>query len=171
MQLEKQMLWIIAGGGVQSIADGTQDFFPAQIGDKDHISRCRRYCDKYGIDYPGVETHDGYAKLFNSLGLITVYNTAQPIDGKYIALFFMPEKLTEKQIEFMDSIEEFLYEKYDPLLTDCVFYTTKQLDYNTDKEGYRNLKIEKLIVGEKPGNNIDLLFEEIARQKEEYYTK
>lgn len=171
MEIEKQSLWIISGDGVQSIEDGETFFYKNKIGDKDHKENCRNVCEKLGLELPISESHDAYGEHFNRAGIAVVFNSAVTIDGKYFASMYLPEQLTARQIEFFENQRTLFYEKYNPLLTESIFYTTKNKEYVSSKKNYRDLKIEKLINGVRATNNIDLFYEEIDRQKEELYTK
>lgn len=171
MEIEKQLLWIIAGGGVSSLEDGETIFYKGGLGKDGHMANSKKFCEKYMPCNPSSISYTGYAEYFCKNGLAVNFNSGKILNGKYHAVIYLPEQLTEKQIAFFEENKALFYEKYDSDIVGVGVYTSKPLEYNSSHKNFRDLNIESIIRGDNINNNLDLLYNEIEHQKEELYTK
>jgi len=163
---ERQVLWIIPGK-YENLEDGKGIYYESGIrGGAGHQEICHDFCEKYGIDDTFCTTHTDYGKLFANLGMITVFNSSAPIDGKYFLAMILPEQMTEKQIEFLEARKEFFKEKYyeNKSFFDIGVYTEESFSYKTT-DGLRDLYIESIIEGRQTDDGQELLYREVERQK------
>lgn len=88
-------------------------------------------------------------------------NSAKPVDAKYFAIIILPKQMSKKQCVFFEKY-------YHDDLTFVFIYTNDKLPYRST---YRDLQIEKQIMGQTSKSNLSMLYEEIAKQKREFKTK
>ncbi len=165
--MEKKLVWIIFGNGY-NLEDGTLITYDYNLDLKTtHEDCCKDFCEKHGIDCTFCHSHTDFAKLFTALGFIVVLNSAKKIDGKYFCSIFLPEKMTEKQISFLEEQKSFFVEKYDTnkALFKTKVFTTTEHPYKT-KDSFRDLYIESIIENNQTENGQELLYREVERQKE-----
>lgn len=161
--METKKLWIIPGDKLEHLEDGKPVFYDFS----DHQESCSDFCKKYNINNDSCTSHLAYAKLFTSLGMALVFNSGQKMDGYYFCGIYLPEELSEKQIEFFENSKEMFQEKY---YSKAGFFTAKvassvPLTYNTN-DGFRDLTIESIIENRTNDNGQELLYIEVERQKE-----
>lgn len=166
---ERQLLWIIPGDTAGQLEDGKAIFYGSDSRDGEgHQKNCNEFCIKNGIDAAFCSTHDDYGKLLSALGMIVVFNSGVTIDGKYfIGGMYLPEHLSEKQIEFLENKRELFKEKYhtNKSFFDIRVYTEESLLYKTT-DGLRDLHIESIIEGKRTDDGQELLYREVERQKQ-----
>lgn len=162
--METQKLWIIPGNMLKELEDGSALFYDSS----DHQENCKDFCKKYHINSEFCASHTSYAKLFNSLGMIIVFNSGKRVDGLYHCGIYLPEYLTKNQIEFLENTRKLFETNYYQLngLFETKVYTTAELPYKTT-DGYRDLYIESIIENRKNDNGQELLYIEVERQKEQ----
>jgi len=161
--METQKLWIIPGNELEQLEDGE----PILYDSSDHQENCKDFCNKYNINSEYCTSHTSYAKLFNSLGMIIVFNSGKRVDGLYHCGIYLPENLTNNQIQFLEDTKELFNENYYQLngLFETRVYTTAELPYKTT-DGFRDLHIESIIENRKNDNGQELLYIEVDRQKD-----
>lgn len=94
------------------------------------------------------------------------FNSGVTIDNKYFGALYLPAQLTEKQINFLEDRKELLEEKYNhntSFLGIRVLASTP-LDYRNN--GFRDLQIESIIENCPSNDAVELLYREIASQRE-----
>lgn len=169
MEYEKQLIWIIPNNeySKNNLEDGRGTFFPFMTGDRDHRSRCQEFCEEHKLsNYPVGGSHDDWGKYLTERGFIVFFNSGVTIDNKYFGALYLPAQLTEKQIIFLEDRKELLEEKYNhntSFLGIRVLASTP-LDYRNN--GFRDLRIESIIENCPSDDAVELLYREIASQKE-----
>lgn len=136
-------------------------------GDRDHRSRCQEFCEEHKLsNYPVGGSHDDWGKYLTERGFIVFFNSGVTIDNKYFGALYLPAQLTEKQIIFLEDRKELLEEKYNhntSFLGIRVLASTP-LDYRNN--GFRDLRIESIIENCPSDDAVELLYREIASQRE-----
>ena len=172
MDLQRQLLWIIPNDQYEdrNLNDGEGIFYEYKVGNKDHKALGQDFCKKYGLTgYLEGGNHTDWGKYFSEKGFAVFFNSGMRVDGKYYGQWYLPETLTEKQIEFIENNRPLFNAEYHHQNTFFrVFsYTTEPLTYK-GPSGLRDLRIEAQINGI-PLNSIDgvdLLYQEIDAKKE-----
>lgn len=168
--METKLLWIIPGGGY-NLEDGNPITYNLDLqSKKDHPDYCQKFCMENGIDCSHCHTHLDYAKILTSLRMIVVFNSAVPIDGKYFCSIFLPEQMTEKQINFLEKQSTLFQEKYYEKVSffRVKVYTSVPFTYTYKiTDNFRDLKIENIIANNSEENGQKFLYQEVNRQKEE----
>ena len=168
MKYEQQLLWIIPNGDYENLEDGNPIFYPFILGNRDYRDKATDFCKEYGFtDFPNGGSHDDWGRYFTEKGFAIFFNSAVMIDDKYYGCWYLPRKLTMKQVEFIESQKNFFEEKYNshPSFFEVCVQPDGDLAYSSSN-GFRNLKIEAIINGKAPNNAIDLFYNEISLQKE-----
>lgn len=167
--METKLLWLIPGGGY-NLEDGTPITYDVDlIHKKTHIDYCKEFCLEQNIDCFFCNSHDDFAKLLASLGIIVFFNSGVKIGDKYICSIFLPEQMTLSQIAFLENQKELFQVKYDE---NYAFFKVQVFTNCIDKYPYkirnnfRDLKIESILKNVSVDNGQILLYQEIETQKE-----
>lgn len=171
--LLKELLWIIPNEQLEeneidgkNFVDGEVRCFSKKIGEA-HIAFFSKLFDILHIKKPSSWNDVTCSFELAKKGFCVVVNSGRPLDGKYFATIFLPKQMTYKQILFFEENMDLFLENYHDDLLEIAVYTDEKIPYNSS---YRNLKIEKIIEGQKC-SNIDMLYGEIERQKSLIKTK
>lgn len=168
MKEETQMLWIIPGPGLEEkgLIDGEAIFYDFKIGERDHQALMQHFSDTYKLDTEFCSTHIDYGKFFTENGMILFIN-AGLISGKRAGVFFLPAQMSEKQINFLEQRRELFKEHFheNASFFEIAILPNGDLPYKTTS-GFRDLQIESIIDGCRSNNGQELIFKEIARQKQ-----
>ena len=170
MNYEQKLLWIIPNDQYmdKELPDGKAQFFPKLAMNGDHREECREFCENIGLtDCPKGGSHDDLGNYLSKKGFAAFFNSGVPVDGKYFGVWYLPEQLSMKQIEFLESQEALFREKYHthPSFFNASIQSSEPLSYRSNNN-LRNLTIEAMISNKPSDNGIDLLYQEIACQKE-----
>lgn len=169
MEYEKQLIWIIPNDEYldKNLEDGKGIFYLPTSKSKDHPFKCQEFCEEYKFfNYPAGGSHDAWGKYFTERGFIVFFNSGVTIDNKYFGALYLPSQLTEKQINFLEDRKELLEEKYNhsPSFLGIRVLPSAPLDYRNN--GFRDLRIESIIENRPSDDAVELLYREIASQKE-----
>lgn len=124
---------------------------------RNHIHELIDYAEKHNVYYSSVSEDD----IINELNKI---GTAVLRCG-IISILNLPIQLSSNQIQFFEDYKEKISEKYPDIVT--VLYSEEMTEYRTKR---RELKKEALL-SNNDGSDIDLLYEEIEKQKEKLKQK
>lgn len=136
---------------------------------KTHTDYCREFCIEHNIDCSFCHSHDDFARLLASLGIIVVFNSGLKIEDKYFLSLFLPEQMTFNQIHFLEKQKELFKTKYKE---DYTFFKVKVYTNFTEnypykiENNFRDLKIESIIKNNPVENGQILLYQEVELQKE-----
>ncbi len=169
MEYEKQLIWIIPNNeySENNLEDGRGTFFPFMTGDRDHRSRCQEFCDEHKLsNYPVGGSHDDWGKYLTERGFIVFFNSGVTIDNKYFGALYLPAQLTEKQINFLEDRKELLEEKYNHNTSFLGIRVLPSAPLGYRNNGFRDLRIESIIENCPSDDAIELLYREIASQRE-----
>jgi len=165
---ETKRLWLVAGENLEEygLEDGQVTYYDTEIGNRDHKTLCEKFAKEHGIDVSGCTTHTDFAKCFTSLGIFMLMNAGN-ISGKRAATLYLPAQMSEKVIEFLENKKELFNEKFhsNSGLFGVAVLPMGDLEYRTN-DGFRNLEIESMIEGNPTKDGQELLYREVARQKE-----
>lgn len=171
--LLRELLWIIPNDQLEEteiegkkFIDGEVRCFSKAIGEA-HIAFFSKLFDLLHIQKPNSWNDVTCSFELAKKGFCVIVNSGRPLDGKYFATIFLPKQMTYKQIKFFEENKDLFLEHFHDNLLETAICTDEKLPYNSL---YRDLKIEKIIENRKC-SNIDMLYEEIERQKDFIKTK
>ena len=100
-------------------------------------------------------------------GFLVFFNSGMKLDNEYFGCWYIPSRLTSKQIEFLESQKELFYAQYNshPSFFRSFVRPEGELEYKSSN-GLRDLKLEALINNQPVENGIDIFYNEINFQKE-----
>ena len=151
------------------LEDGTPITYNLDLNTKkDHLDYCREFCEEHNIDYSYCNSHKAFGKLLSSLGIIIVFNSGIPTDGKYLCGIYLPEQMSSNQIAFLENTKSLFKEKYHENVSyfNPRVYTSLPNNFTYKLEdSCRNLKIESIIANENNENGQELLYLEVEKQK------
>lgn len=161
--METNKLWIIPRDAIEPVLYGN----PSESAD--HQIHCHDFCLKNKIDDSYCSSHNDYATLFASLGMVVVFNSGRKMDGYYFCSIFLPEHCTENQINFFLANKDLFNEQFyhTPSFFNTSVYTTKPLPYKNTLAHFRSLKIETIINNENCQDGQTLLYNELAKHQTE----
>ncbi len=163
------LLWFIPGDKTidKNLLDGQILTRTKQEDVKQHIDIMRKFQEEYNFPVPGKISIEGYAKMLCEHGVFTLLNFGK-IDDKYAASIFVPEHLTNAQIETLEGLrttfEEEFYHVVN-LFKIHVYSINMNLTYKLKENCFRDLHIESILEGKENTNGIELLYQEIENQK------
>jgi hypothetical protein len=164
------LLWIIPGDKTSqnNLPDGKLITKTKEENLRQHIDIMSKFQKEYNLEEPSQFSYMGFAQEFCSLGMCTLINAGK-IDGKYAAILFLPEQLTPSQIETLNTLrptfEKEFYHTIE-LFAVNVYTTNTNLTYKAKNNNFRDLHIESIIEGKENKNGIELLYQEIEKQKD-----
>lgn len=166
--METKLLWIIPGEGF-NLENGEPITYDVDlIKKKTHIDYCKEFCKSIGLNNIDYNSHEDYGRFLSSLGMIVVFNSGRPMDGKYFCDIYLPEQMSEKQILFLEDCQTLFKEKYYEEIT---FFRVKVYTSFPESFSYRivnqcrDLKIENIISNCQIDNGQELLYREVMMQK------
>lgn len=133
--------------------------YPNEIGTR-HLDRLKQACNDLNMETEKNNelelamflSHNNYIVVMNSYGAL---------------LFFVPENLSDFQLEFLISNKEILYKmEAQGSIVEILITTEKEQVYN--RKNYRNLSTEKQIAGyegRRIESQLDILYDEVENQK------
>lgn len=163
------LIWIIPGDKTESynMEDGKIITRGKTSIQKQHIDVIEKVREEFNLLNPSVHSVEGYAKAFCELGIFTLVNIGK-IDDRYAACLFLPEQLTISQIETLQNLRIIFEENFhlaESKFQVGVYTTNTNLNYKLSENCFRDLYIESIINGKKNKNGIELLYQEIEKQK------
>ncbi len=166
MAEETQDLWIIPGRNLEEyqLFDGKAEFFQKKIGQGNHHELLHECARKHHIDATNCHSVADFGKLFTNLGIALFINLGR-IDTKLAAGIYLPSQLTEEQIHFFEQKQELFSQKFHENISLFGVSVMASEDIPYRNNGFRDLEIESIIEGKPSKNGQELLFKEIARQK------
>lgn len=134
--------------------------YPYDLGVR-HLDNLKKANDDLKLNLP--ITNEALAALsFSEKGYLTIMNANKAL------VFFVPERLSSVQIEYLETQKEKFYElEQNGIMHEISIYHKDGVDYNHN-EPYRELRIEQKIAGyegRKIDSQLDILYEEVENQK------
>lgn len=175
MNDEQKLLWIIPNGQYmdKGLLDGKAQLFPKTSINGDHREECREFCESIGlIDCPNGGSHDDLGNYLSKKGFAAFFNSGVPVEGKYFGVWYLPEQLSMKQIEFLEKKEPLFREKYysHPSFFNTLVQSSEPLSYRSNNN-LRNLTIEAMINNKPSNDGVDFLYQEVSFHKERLLNK
>lgn len=169
------LIWIIPGDDSDkySLKDGEIVGRGKTSVSKQHIDVLMDFIDEFKIEHKNQISVMGCAQTLAQQGMITIINIGK-IDNKYAASLFLPEQATEKQIETLECLRETFEESFHSVVNffkPHVYSTNMSLTYKLKNNCFRDLQIEAIISQKENNNGIELLYQEVEFQKENYPRK
>lgn len=149
------------------LTDGNPYSTPDKTGVR-HIDYFLHIFKQLGIELPNQRNELSFALELARHGFVVAMNSAKPVDAKYFAIIVLPKQMSKKQCVFFEKMYPIFEKYYHDDLTFVFIYTNDKLPYRST---YRDLQIEKQIMGQTSKSNLSMLYEEIAKQKREFKTK
>lgn len=164
------LLWVIPGNQLEEkgLIDGKLMTFTKTEKEKRHAEILGKFMDDYELKKPSSMSEVDYAEALCKEGIFVLINAGK-IDGKYAAGLFLPENLTDHQIDTLEALEEIFKQSFYQDLSffePCVYSINTSLTYKLKNNTFRDLHIESIIEGKEIKDGQELLYKELQRQKE-----